>query len=193
MLNAGHSLRYLPRWLCPSHTLKLGLSLCFSLTACGGGTGTETQAAHPTLPLNVEQALRATEAAGQAPRLNRRDTVDGPDIDANGVRDDLDIYIDQLPDSPEQLAALRQEAKSITKMLSVNPENLPAVLDAAHQSAAATACLYTRYKPALAHQRSVEMEKFSVNTKIRFDAYMRFSKALSGQSTLMPRGDACVE
>ena len=56
----------------------------------------------PAAPSSVREALLKMDADGTAPKLNRDADVAGPDVDGNGVRDDLDAYINSLPDTEPQ-------------------------------------------------------------------------------------------
>lgn len=72
------------------------------LYACGGGdgdTGQDSGITPPAAPSSVREALLKMDADGTAPKLNRDADVAGPDVDGNGVRDDLDAYINSLPDT----------------------------------------------------------------------------------------------
>jgi hypothetical protein len=163
------------------------LFLFVCLEACGGAGGEGASA-----PTNVGEAIKAAEAAGTTPKLNRDDTVAGPDVDGNGVRDDIDTYIATLPDTEPQKFALKQTSSVLTKAMMVDVTNQTAVLEVARQIGLSTACSFSKYDGQTAAKKEAEIEKFTVNTKERFDAYMRFSKALSGHSWVLPRGDGCA-
>lgn len=81
------------------------------LYACGGGdgdTGQDSGITPSAAPSSVREALLKMDADGTAPKLNRDADVAGTDVDGNGVRDDLDAYINSLPDTEPQKKALRQ-------------------------------------------------------------------------------------
>lgn len=171
---------------------SLFLLLCLGLTACGGGSGgTSTPTAAP-VPKTMAEAITASEAAGNTPTLNRDATVSGPDTDGNGVRDDIDAYIATLPDTAAQKSALKQKSSVLSKAMTVDLTNQTALLDVSRQMGAAAACNHSKYDPATAIKKGAEMEKLTVNTKQRFDAYAKFSKALSGTTFVLPQGDGCA-
>lgn len=98
------------------------------LSACGSGTtssdssnsatAANSNASSSAPPVSsVFEAVRKGEADGSLPVLNRDATVAGPDADGNGVRDDIDAYIDRLTDTPAQKAGSRQLSAGILASL----------------------------------------------------------------------------
>ena len=144
--------------------LVMGLSL---MTACNSGTNHGVE-------------------------LDRSNSIAGPDVNGNGVRDDIDAYIATLPDTAAQKSALKQQSSVLSKAMTVDLTNQIALLDVSRQIGAAAACNHSKYDPSTASKKSAEMEKLTVNTKQRFDAYTKFSKALSGTTFVLPSGDGCA-
>src|SRR5262249_42712175 len=73
--------------------------------------------------------LTELERSGQSPVLDRSASIAGPDSDNNGVRDDIDLYIGSLTDTPQQKSALRQEARALGQALLAGSETTsPAAL-----------------------------------------------------------------
>ncbi len=161
------------------------LLFSISLNACGGGSGSSA-------PTTISEAIKASEIAGNTPTLNRDDTLSGPDADGNGVRDDIDAYIEALPDTAAQKSALKQKSSVLTKAMMVDVKNQTALLGVSRELGAAAACNHAKYEPAIAIKKGAEMEKLTINTKQRFDAYAKFSKALSGTTFVLPQGDGCA-
>jgi hypothetical protein len=126
-------------------------------------------------------------------KFNHDNTVTGQDLNANGVRDDIDAYIDSLGDSLLQKSALRQCSASIQSAMAVNLNDRAAIQSAANNIGRASACLFARYETAEASKKSDEIEKITVNTKTRFHAYGRFNAALSGSTFALPSDDGCLK
>ena len=165
------------------------------LYACGGGdgdTGQDSGITPSAAPSSVREALLKMDADGTAPKLNRDADVAGTDVDGNGVRDDLDAYINSLPDTEPQKKALRQGYRVLRNLLLLDTTDTTAVLDGMRNSAASIWCICSRYGSD-ANKKSGEVEKYTVNTEERFKAYARFNAAASGHSAVMPRGDGCDE
>jgi hypothetical protein len=184
--------------------LVLVLLVALLLSACGSGT-TTSDSSNSTIAANssasasapsvssVFEAIQKGEADGSLPVLNRDATVAGPDVNGNGVRDDIEAYIDRLTDTPGQKAALRQLSAGILASMVADLHD-PKALDAASKAIGnGTACLDARYENATATAKGAEMEKLTVNTKKRVLAYAAFSSAISGTIlTLPPIGEGCA-
>lgn len=54
-------------------------------------------------------------------------------------------------------------------------------------------CVWRNYDQATASVRVEEMEKVSVNTRSRADAYIKYNTARSGTVMALPEGDTCVK
>ena len=172
----------------------LFILVTISITACGGGGGGggDTNILSHSSSATIEEVLKTAEQSGELPKLNRGASVAGPDINNNGVRDDIDAYIDSLPDSVEQKAALRQASAAITQAMVIDAADQNALANALKQIASASACLHARYDSLTASSKNLEMEKLTVNTKERFAAYEAFNNAASGHSFVLPQGDGCA-
>ncbi|MFC3024056.1 hypothetical protein ACFODT_09470 [Vibrio zhugei] len=162
--------------------------LPLSVTSCNNDGG-DNGASEPS---TVAEALTAADQSGAYPQLNRDTSVAGPDVNNNGVRDDIDTYISSLPDSALQKAALIQSSSSITNAMTIDIADQNALTNALKQIANASACLHARYDSSTASSKSSDMEKLTVNTKERSTAYEAFSTAVSGQSFVLPQGDGCA-
>lgn len=170
--------------------------MALSVSACGGGSSdpnspskTQAPAAAPT---SISQAIAQAETSGQIPALNRDDTVTGPTT--NGVRNDIVAYINSLPDTPVQKEALLQDAAAIQSSLTVDTTNQAALLGVGQMIMKSSHCMFQQYGTTVASQKGGDLEKFTVNTKTRFDAYDKFNTAMSG-TTLKSviSGDDCEQ
>lgn len=174
------------------------LCVALGVAACSEGDATHSAEQPPPPPppppssQSLGEAVAAAGRAGSLPTLNRDATVAGPDIDNNGIRDDLDALIAALPDAAPQKAALRQSAVALQAALTADPATQGESLAASRQISAASACLYARFEAPLAHKKSLEIEKLTVNTRNRLIAYQRFAKAIAGTTIALPQGDGCV-
>jgi hypothetical protein len=172
------------------------IALCIlfvQLCACGGGGGggasgasdssTSTAIIHATsLGAAISEALRS----GAMPNLNHDSTITGVDANANGVRDDIDAYIASLPDTPAQKAVLLQHAAVLQATLTVDTSNQSALRTVDRNLMNSIRCIHKLYGEGIASRKSQDLEKFTVNTRIRLDAYEKFNSALSGTSISIP-------
>ncbi|HEY5514548.1 MAG TPA: hypothetical protein VIK40_12975 [Geomonas sp.] len=167
----------------------IAICLVIFLTSCSGGNNNNSTT-HP--PTTVADALKASDQSGAYPALNHDSTIAGPDLDNNGVRDDVDAYINALPDNSSQKSALRQTHSAISNAMLADTTNQNALVAATRKIANATACIHAKYDSTTASNKNSEMEKITVNTKGRFRAYEKFSAAISGTTFVLPEGDGCA-
>ena len=178
---------------------KTSLSILLSavlLAACGSG-GKDAPAPAPEVPVpapvikTFTEAVSKAETTGGIPVLDRTTTLAGTDGNTNGIRDDIETYINGLPDTDAQKNALRQTARAFTSVLATNLADGNALNASSTKLSNASSCLFKQYPSALASKRAREMEKLHINTRLRFDAYDAYNAALSGTTSLAPVGDGC--
>ncbi|MGR5148760.1 hypothetical protein ACQKP8_19710 [Photobacterium alginatilyticum] len=134
-------------------------------------------------------------SSNQIPNLERSDSLLGIDEDNNGIRDDIDKYIELNYQDTLQQNAVRQLASALQKTLVVDISDTIFVKKINRDNTRAINCIYSRFSdesvdknPA---QVSQEIESITSNTKARLLAYLAFSKALDGTSWAIPEGDTC--
>ena len=140
---------------------------------------------------SIGQAITASIADGSLPTLDVSTSVAGPDANSNGIRDDIDRYINALGDSDVEKAALRQQAAALQSSLVMTATDADTVAGQAQKMTAAVQCIYSRYPEATASAKVSDLEKYTVNTKERFLAYGRYNSAVSGNVTLSVEGTGC--
>ena len=165
-----------------------------TLTACGEGS---SGAASAALPLSDVQKIAALEASGDIPKLDRSASIGGPDVNGNGVRDDVEAYITQKYPQADQRAAATQYAAAMQASLLVDKANNVAVKAVSLKSSRAINCVFQKFNPtndpnsALPAVVVRELVSVTTNTKTRLAAYLAYSKALSGSVLSQPQGDTC--
>lgn len=175
------------RWLRQPFTC----ALIASLTACGDGQSGSAQPAGESL----ESAVARLEASGELPVLDRTDSLAGIDANANGVRDDIERYIERKYTEPAQRRAAMQTARAFQQMLLADASDSVAVDAASELGLRALNCRSTVFPgmegiPAKS-QMSSELEAMTANTKRRLLAYLAYNKARSGSVSTLPKGDTC--
>ncbi len=166
------------------------------LAGCGGGN-VEDQP--PPVSGEAGRSISQLEAAGLLPRLDRSATLLGPDADDNGIRDDIDNYINSLGIQPQNMAAARQLARSNQAVMSLAQagqlENKIKVKEVNQLGTRAINCLFDRIDSRTPEGWKISrtLEKMTYNTKLRAIAYAKFNQALSGTTWAMPDGDTCEE
>ena len=141
---------------------------------------------------SVVDALNRLEANQQIPTLDRSTSLLGPDVDGNGVRDDIDRYVEGLPDTSLQKGSLRQMSKAIAQAMQSGGNGTSSDMRAASTAiGSAVHCIWDRYDAVSANNKVKTIKQLTVNTLTRLDAYERYNTSRSGSSSRLPRGDTC--
>ena len=196
------------------------VAFLFTLSACGGGSSSSsTHAANissvsfPGAPsstqssvsssvapsstqssLTAKEKITALENSGAITTLKRSSDVKGPDANANGVRDDVDIVIATMPINESQKIGAEQFAKSIQAALVLDVSDTTKLRDASVHISRAIQCLSSRFpdkKQLTAVANTIE--SITANTKERASQYIKFNVALSGSVSKLLSGDTCDE
>ncbi len=158
-------------------------------TNCASANGKIIITAEPIL--SIADTLQKLEQLGEIPVLNRDATILGVDTNNNGVRDDIDNYVNSLPDTSSQKQALLQSSKSLNSIMTVDLANQTQVIEAANKNSAAVKCIYSVYDAETAADKSSDIHKYTINTEERINASAKFDLAVSGNSFVLPQGDSC--
>ena len=172
-------------------TQAVGATLILALSGCGGGS--DASPATPSTPTSLANAILQAEATGAVPKLNHDNTVLGPDVNGNGIRDDIDLYIAAQPDTPAQKAALSQLAVALQASMAVDTTNRNALLAVSTKIGKGMDCLYGVYNDTMAGPRSDDIEKITVDTMTRLHAYEKYNTAMSGSVLSDQPGTGCGE
>lgn len=161
------------------------------LSGCNNGS-------HSTVPKNnasaAKQPIAALADSAAIPILDSSSSLGGIDADMNGIRDDIDLYIEQLAISHLQKKAVEQLAKSVQASILLKTADHVALRAVNQNISAAVQCLSTQF-PNI-QQRSqmlTAIESKTANTKARTDKYIQFNHALSGSVSTLLSGDTCHE
>ena len=154
------------------------LLLSLFLVGCGG---------------EPEQIIADMEASGDLPVLDRTDSVAGIDSDNNGVRDDIDNYINKTYTVSAQKSAAIQSAKVTQNSMLVDKFNKTEVEKVALEELRASNCAFYSFGSDRAGVGTMrrEIRSLTTNTKIRLLSYLEFSKAMSGAALTLPKGNTC--
>ncbi len=161
--------------------------LALVLTGCGGG-GAAGDAGSSRTP---QEEIARLEASGELPVLEREPTLGGIDANTNGVRDDIERYIEKKYTEPAQRQAAMQTARAYQQMLLLDKRDPVAVTEAVVASTRAVDCVFDTFPGADGSQLSRELEAMSTNTKDRLKAYLDFNKAASGSVSGSFKGHGC--
>jgi len=165
------------------------ISIASIIAGCGADSSSGSEPATPT------ERIEALERSGAIPKLDRSNTLLGPDVNSNGVRDDIDAYLAANYTSSDQLSAATQFAKGMQNSLKVDPTDLPAVRLVDLEGSRAINCIFSKFEGGKISREPArvgsEIESMTANTKQRLLAYLKYNKALDGTSSSIPEGDTC--
>lgn len=193
-------------------------TLTMAMVACGGGgdaagtaqsvesdTATKQALGVPSgwvgrKPLTeVAKKINELEASGALPKLDTSNSIAGPDLDRNGIRDDIDRYIEQQNFMPELKASVQQQARSYQKAITADLNNASAIEAAKNSGIRAIYCMDKRFGDAYfrgnvlgeVDRAAKRLKKLTLNTKNRLLAWQEFDKKMDGQTFKKPPGEAC--
>lgn len=118
----------------------------------------------------------------------------GSDLDENGIRDDVEIYIKNLSITDEQKQAARFEAKALQQTLGVDTNKTDDLQRGNEVMVAAISCINSRFENyEEADAVGVSLEGRTFNTSQRADAYEKYNQAQIDASLPIdiPIGDTC--
>lgn len=166
-----------------------------TITGCGGSGGGGNGEVSSDEEATPVRQITALEESGAIPQLERSNSIAGEDMDSDGVRDDIEEFIDANYLAAPQRAAVIQSAKALQEAVLVDVSDVIAVKEINRKISRSDHCIYSQFdgtndskQPA---QVSQEIESLTTNTKERLLAYLAFSKALDGTSWTTPEGDTC--
>ncbi|HIF9187351.1 hypothetical protein [Photobacterium damselae] len=133
--------------------------------------------------------------SNQIPNLDRSDELLGVDDDNNGIRDDIDAFIEFHYKDEKQKKAVKQLAGSLQKTLVADTSDIINVKKLNRDNTRAINCIFSRFSDVTIdkspEQVTQEIESITSNTKARLIAYLAFNSALDGTSWAIPEGDTC--
>lgn len=127
--------------------------------------------------------------------LDRSLSLAGPDVNANGIRDDVDNYIKVLAEkkaySKPQVKALEQDARAMQELVTVDLNDAKAIRAVADMIGRSSWCRFQRFEERDAYQLGQQLGAIAINTKRRVIADMEFSRAMDGTTSASPEGESC--
>lgn len=140
----------------------------------------------------LRDQIAALERIGTVPVLDRSRDIPGPDLNRNGVRDDIEAWIQTRPIDESQRRALMQKARDLQMTLLIDLEDKAALSLHGDQLMASTKCAGDRFDPrSESYGYTRKIEAMTANTRQRAARYAQYNAAQSGSSTAYPSGDTC--
>ena len=137
---------------------------------------------------NDKEKYAQLENSGVVPKLDRSKTLGGIDSDNNGIRDDVDDYINNTYTKPDEKAAARQMARAYQNILLVDKNNLKAVYAVDKLIGDAINCAID-----VAPNTGIlnDIKAVTLNTKARVKEFFKYDDLLDGTVSTLPQGDTC--
>ena len=167
------------------------LMCCLTMTSCKDDSSVKQPDSQPEKS-SIEDSIKKLEDEGKVPQLDRTDTLLGKDLNNNGIRDDIEKYIESRPITFMQKEASMFNAKLFQGILLTDTNDDKALRKNSQDMAASINCLVTRFDnidDAISIVSSLESKTY--NTKVRTMQYIRYNEAQSGSVTELPSGDTC--
>lgn len=133
------------------------------------------------------------DSADNATKLNAADLA-GRDNDNNGVRDDIDAYLQIKYKKASQLSAAKQYAAAMQKILIASPNKTNELVLAVNDKATATACVFEQFSDGNLPRATTVMQEvveMTINTKPRMTAYTIISAKQDGISPILAPKKHC--
>jgi hypothetical protein len=147
------------------------------------------------LALAITFSLIVCAENEKLPELDRTDTLEGIDENQNGIRDDIESYINKNYSNDGQRKALFQFAKTMQESLLIDVSDMIAVKKLDIRDTRALICVIDTFDKAQNAEKSGiawrKIRSMTTNTKARLKAYLKFNKALDGTVSSLPEGDTC--
>jgi len=166
------------------------------LSACGGANGginSGDTTSTPTEVATLKAKILELETSGKVPNLDRSSSIAGPDANSDGVRDDIDAYIEILPITSTQKAGAMQAARAQQQTLTVDLTNAVELERVSAATDRSIKCIADSFMPNYQDGYSInrKIEAMTANTKERAKQYLAYNKARSGSVSSAPTGNTC--
>jgi len=144
----------------------------------------------------IAQQIQQLEGSGKTPKLERTNSLAGIDKNNNGIRDDVEAYIEKNYPKEVQKAA-KQFARSMQKSVLVGASgDRELAREVGLEASYGLEGIHSKYEEhAPASKIILEVEAITTNTYQRLKAYDQYNRLLSGTTwTSLPAfEDGCDE
>ncbi len=132
--------------------------------------------------------------------LDTTDTLAGIDKNNDGIRDDIEKYIEyKYKDEPKKKAAVRQYAKSAQLTTTVDLNDEKEIKKASDAAVGAISCLWEIFKDTDLDSENnpvnvrKEIRSYTTNTEQRLMHYLKYNQKRNGSIIKLPKGSTCHE
>ncbi|WP_166256189.1 hypothetical protein [Marinobacter salicampi] len=171
--------------------IALLVALSVMVTGCGD---IDLDASPEKRADNATEAFHILEKEGVLPKLDRSDSLVGIDADDDGIRDDIETFIEQKSVPEPQKEGLRTFARGMQDIQAadqITPEIAGSITDT---YSAEYFCL-TAFSDNMDEMLRIfsEVEAFTANTPKRAERYLEYTEAMDGRNMSLPSSSRCSE
>jgi hypothetical protein len=124
--------------------------------------------------------------------LDTSSDVAGPDANHDGIRDDIETWIDQESDDELSAHAARQLAKAVQQILVVDLNDQDALKLAAREHTIVSSCSVDVYRDIRRAEQLIDrVQNYTVNTPARQQAFNQYHAALQNSHFYIPTTQDC--
>ncbi|MBO0208624.1 hypothetical protein [Vibrio sp. Vb0877] len=149
-----------------------------------------SQAQRQTQSGHLQQSTQSIKV--MMPVLDTSDTLSGVDSLHDGIRDDIQFYIDSLPEADSNKASLTNYAKSLQLTMTVDTTDVIEVKSVVDGMLFNVACLVLKHgDKQLANQYVKQLSAFTRNTHARYEQGKKLDAVYSGSVYRLPETEEC--
>lgn len=165
-----------------------------TISILSGCNSSSNSTSAPNDPITRNEQISALESSGEIPTLDRSSNLEGVDSDMNGIREDIESYIETLAISEDQKKGVKQLARSVQGAILIDTTDDVALREASKNISEAVQCLSIKFPDVQERSEIINsIESKTANTKERTEQYIQFNNALSGSVSKLLSGDTCSE
>lgn len=137
--------------------------------------------------------LLFSSCANDEIKLDRTDTLGGIDINNNGVRDDIEDYINKNFTNKKEKKALFQFARAMQKKVMFTSNDREEARRLTIKSNKGLVCILHTFDEKTRKKQWQKIRSYTTNTKKRLESYLRLDGMLGGMVFSFPKGDGCED
>ncbi len=170
------------------------IPFCSVLLSCGGG-GSGNSSTHSSVNGDagkVSETIATLQSTGDLPVLDTTSSLVGKDVNADGIRDDIEAYIASEPVSQPQQTAMLDVAASLQSIQALDLSSPDRVQAVSAEMAQSIVCISNAFdNPAEAHKYLKKLEAYTANTPERAQRYIDYNHQRDGSVTRLPSASGC--
>ena len=144
---------------------------------------------------SIQNSLKEVRASNFLKNEDKTKTIGGIDANSNGVRDDIEGYINlKYGNNPEFVSVYMQYAKALRRKLTLASDDREVYRRESHKVSRQMVCaskIDYELEPEKMYQDTMIIYALSVNTKQRMAESNRISSLVSGMAFTLPTVEHC--